>query len=147
MKWIWLFLLLISCGSGEKKITRQAAPQVPTKTNEVLSNGPNAIQIRLSSKKEALIEGVLVDESSLKSSLQKAKKRKGDTATVVINLRGDTEFGMFSAVHQTLELLLDEERDSVSWLRFNKGYEDLSETQKGIIKRKHHLRIIENMKR
>lgn len=94
-----------------------------------------------------MVEGVIVDSLELKNSIRNAKRSKGDTATVVIHLKGDTEFRMFTAVHRSLEELLQEERDSVAQLRFNADYGNLSETQQAIIKRKHHLRIIEEMKR
>lgn len=147
MKWLFISLLLFSCNAGEKKIVKQPAPNVPSKTKEVLRNNANAIQIRLNNSDQAMIEGEIVDSTDLKSSIRMAKQTKGDTATVVLHVNADTRYGMFAAVHRTLEELLQEERDSVAQLRFNAGYDLLSETQRAIIKRKHHLRLIEKMKR
>jgi biopolymer transport protein ExbD len=145
---MWICLVLIACETGEKEITKQPEPKIPpAATKETLQDGPNAIQIRLSATKDAMVEGSLVDETTLKDALVKAKQTKGDTATVVLHLKGDTEYGMFTAVHQTLEQLLQEERDSVAHMRFNIGYENLTDAQRAVIKRKHHLRIIEKMQR
>lgn len=126
---------------------QQPAPPLPANTPEVLNDNVQAIQIRLNNSTNVMVEGVIVDSLELKNSIRNAKRSKGDTATVVIHLKGDTEFGMFTAVHRSLEELLQEERDSVAQLRFNADYGNLSETQQAIIKRKHHLRIIEEMKR
>lgn len=141
-------LLLIACESGEKKITKQPVPKIPPEPQkEVLKGGYDAIQIRLNDSNEALIEGNIVAPSEIESAIRLAKTNKGDTATVVIHLKGDTQFGVYSQVHESLEVLLQEERDSVAHMRFDKLYDDLSETQRAVIKRKHHLRIIEKMKR
>ena len=148
MRWIWIVFLLVACESGEKKITKQPAPRIPSEPKkEVLRDSKDAIHIRLNASDEAMIEGSIVTSSELESALRSAKKAKGDTATVVIYLSRKTKFGLFTNVHETLERLLQEERDSVAQVSFNSAYEHLSETQQAIIKRKHHLRIIERMQR
>lgn len=148
MRWIWICLVLIACETGKKDAVKQPDPKIPpAATKEALQDSPNAIQIRLSATKDAMVEGSLVDETTLKRALAQAKQKKGDTATVVLHLKGDTEYGMFIAVHEILEQLLQEERDSVAHMRFNDGYENLTATQRADIKRKHHLRIIEKMQR
>ncbi len=147
MRWLCLCLILASCNSGDKKILKQPAPPLPSKSQEVLQDNVDAIQIRLNNSASVMVDGIIVDSLDLKNSLREAKRNKGDTATVVLHLKGDTEFGMFTAVHRSLEELLLEERDSVAQLRFNTNYGNLSETQQVIIKRKHHLRIIEKMRR
>lgn len=148
MKWLWLIFVLMACESGDKRITSQPAPKIPSTPNkEVLSDGAASIQIRLGASDKSLIEGNVVEVNELKSALRSAKRAKGDTATVVIHLTSDTEFGTFTKVHETLEDLLQEERDSIAQLRFNLRYDELSETQMAVINRKHHLRIIEKMNR
>ena len=147
MRWLFICLVFISCNSGDKKIVKQPAPPLPSQTNEVLRDDVKAIQVRLNNSTSAMVDGVVVESLDLKQALRKAKRSKGDTAVVVIHLKGDTEFGIFTAVHESLEELLQEERDSVAQIRFNADYANLSETQQAIIKRKHHLRIIEKMKR
>lgn len=148
MKWVWLFLVLVACEAGEKKITKQPAPNIPAApAPEILRDGKDAIQVRLGATDEALIEGELVRSTGLALALRSAKRIKGDTATVVIHLTGATEFGLFTQVHETLEQLLLEERDSVALLRFESRYEALNDTQQAVIKRKHHMRVIERMKR
>ncbi len=148
MRWLWLLLVLVACESGEKKITKQPAPKIPSAPkNEILRDGAASIQVRLGASEKSLIEGNVVDPNQLKSALRSAKRTKGDTATVVIHLTGDTEFGTFTRVHEVLDDLLQEERDSVAQLRFDLRYDELDETQRAVIKRKHHLRIIEKMNR
>lgn len=142
-----LMVVLIGCAPEAKKPKAQPAPPLPEKTTEVLRDNAESIQVYLNSGNTALIEGIEVDSTQIKAQLRHAKKTKGDTATVVLNVRGETQFGMFTAVHQSLEELLLEERDSIAQLRFEMRYDHLSETQKAIIKRKHHLRIIEKMRR
>jgi len=143
----WICFTIISCNSGEKKIVKQPEPTLPAKTTEVLRDDVNAIQVRLNNSNSAMINSVIVDSIQVKSQLRLAKKEKGDTATVVLRVKGDTDFGMFATVHKSLEELLIEERDSVARLRFNTIYENLSGTQQAIIMRRHHLRIIEKMRR
>lgn len=150
MKHLLILLILavvFGCAGEERKPKAQPAPPMPTRTKEVLRDSDNAIQVRLNSGNTAMIDGVIVDSIEIKRQLRIAKKEKGDTATIVLHVRGDTEFGMFANVHRSLEELLLEERDSVAQLRFNSLYENLSETQQAVIKRKHHLRIIEKMRR
>jgi len=147
MKWIWTCLLLVACNSGENKMAKRPAPSVPSNKVEILRDDERAIHVRLNATEQAMIEGTLVDSTDLKRQLRAAKKQQGDTATIVLHLNPDTEFGMFTSVHRSLEELLQEERDSVALARFNMHYGNLSETQQAVIKRKHHLRIIEKMNR
>lgn len=144
---MWVCLLLVACNSGEKKIVKQPAPTVPYHKKERLRDDERAIHVRLNATNQAMIEGTVVDSTDLKQSLRIAKKQQGDTATVVLHLNPDTKFGMFAAVHRSLEELLQEERDSVAQARFNMNYGNLTDVQQAVIKRKHHLRIIEKMKR
>ena len=144
---LFVLAVTIACTQEVKKPKTQSAPALPAKTKEVLRDDANAIQVRLNTSNTAMINGEVVDSIQVKPQLRLAKKEKGDTATVVIHLRGDTEFGMFATVHQSLEELLIEERDSIAQLRFNTIYANLTETQQAIIKRRHHLRIIEKMRR
>lgn len=144
---LFLLLFLISCQSENKKATKQPAPPIPVASQEVLHASDKAIHVRLGAKDALMIEGKQVSLDVLEPALRAAKKSKGDTATIVIHLKGSTNFGLFTAVHEKLEALLAEERDSVSLLRFGNHYEDLNATQQAIVKRKHHLRIIEKMQR
>ncbi|MCR9171489.1 MAG: biopolymer transporter ExbD [bacterium] len=140
-------LILFSCNSDEKKIVKRPAPSIPSQQTEVLRNDANAIQIRLNNTNKVMIEGTIVDSVQLKSQLRLAKRQKGDTATVVLHVKGDTDFGMFAAVHRTLDELLLEDRDSIAQLRFKTFYDNLEGSQQAIIRRKYHLRIIEKMTR
>ncbi|XOV66428.1 MAG: hypothetical protein ACFHU9_12450 [Fluviicola sp.] len=141
------FVLIVACKSKDKKIVRQSAPSVPYEKVEILRNDASAIHVRLNNGNQAMIEGEIVDSAQVKEQLREAKRVKGDTATVVLHLRGDTEYGMFAYVHRSLEELLLEERDSVAQLRFDTPLNNLSDVQQAVIKRKHHLRIIEKMRR
>lgn len=142
-----MVLAIVSCSQEVKKPKAQPAPTLPGKSTEILRDDANAIVIQLNSGTSAMIDGVVVDSNLVKDQLRRAKKEKGDTATVVLHVKGDTEFGVFANVHQSLEELLLEERDSVAKRRFDALYDQLSVTQQAIIKRKHHLRIIEKMSR
>jgi biopolymer transport protein ExbD len=140
-------VLIVACESKDKKVEKQSAPSVPSENIEILRNDANAIHVRLNSGNQAMIEGEIVDSAQVKEQLRLAKRVKGDTATVVMYLRGNTAYGMFAHVHQSLEELLVEERDSVAQLRFDTPFNNLSDVQQTVIKRKHHLRIIEKMRR
>lgn len=143
-----VLIIIFGCQDDEKKPKpeRTKLPSVAPKP-DILRDDRNAIHIRLGAGEEILVEGNSMHISGLKQALKTAKNNKGDTATVVMFLQGDTQYGVFAEVHETLEELLNSDRDSIAKLRFDTPFNDLNETQRALITRKYHHRIIEKMKR
>jgi len=139
---------LVGCQNDEENV-KDPRPEIPKMSNEpdVLRDDDQAIQIRLGSEEEILVEGNQLHISEIKAALKNARIAKSDTATVVIHLQANSPYGVFAEVHATLEEMLKEVRDSVSQARFQSPYDDLNGTQRTIIDRKYHHRIIEKMRR